>query len=278
MLHEKLQEVKKANYLDVWQAYHDLAVKTLFPWDQQYLQRMPQRREDGTVFLSVASYRDENCYNTLSWAYGNATNPTKLFVGLVQQNCQSNCRSGVLANLTMQDVPPDQDCHAHFCKHHPTLCPNIRALHINEDESLGPYAARFFASKLWGGEQWYMQIDAHMTFRADWDSISIRMLRAAPTEKPVLSHYPPDHSVDLVQRSHDAGSRLCGPAFAGSELENQIIRLEGAGKYDAVKLDVPRFAPFTAAGYFVAHSEFLKDVPFDPFLPWVSRVNTTVKR
>jgi hypothetical protein len=34
-------------------------------------------------------------------------------------------------------------------------------------------------------------------------------------------------------------------------------------------LDIPRFAPFTAAGYFVAHSDFLREVPFDPFLPWI---------
>jgi hypothetical protein len=39
--------------------------------------------------------------------------------------------------------------------------------------------------------------------------------------------------------------------------------------YDKVHLDVPRFAPFTAAGYFVAHSDFLREVPFDPFLPWI---------
>jgi hypothetical protein len=34
-------------------------------------------------------------------------------------------------------------------------------------------------------------------------------------------------------------------------------------------MDIPRFAPFVAAGYFVAHSDFLKEVPFDPFLPWI---------
>lgn len=39
--------------------------------------------------------------------------------------------------------------------------------------------------------------------------------------------------------------------------------------FDKTKLDTPRFAPFTAAGYFVAHSEFLRDIPFDPFLPWI---------
>ena len=88
------------------------------------------------------------------------------------------------------------------------------------------------------------------------------------------------------------GSRLCGPVFAGSDLETQIIRklanvaffnevaiilpmtshfsgLEGGGVWDEEILEYPAFAPFTAAGYFVAHSGFLKEVPFDPFLPWI---------
>jgi hypothetical protein len=40
-------------------------------------------------------------------------------------------------------------------------------------------------------------------------------------------------------------------------------------KYDKTQLRTPRFAPFVAAGYFVAHSDFLRQVPFDPFLPWI---------
>lgn len=39
--------------------------------------------------------------------------------------------------------------------------------------------------------------------------------------------------------------------------------------YDKLQLKTPRFAPFIAAGYFVAHSDFLREVPFDPFLPWI---------
>jgi len=45
--------------------------------------------------------------------------------------------------------------------------------------------------------------------------------------------------------------------------------LEGGGVWDDTQLEVPAFAPFTAAGYFVAHSDFLREVPFDPFLPWI---------
>lgn len=160
--------------------------------------------------------------------------------------------------LFLQDVEPDEDCHKVFCESEEgkDLCDkgHVRALHIDEPESLGPYAARYFASKLWYGEQWFMQIDAHMTFLQDWDAISVEMLNKAPSQKPVLSHYPPSHMADLASMAKSPASRLCGPVFATSDLENQIIRLEGASKYDSFKADSPRFAPFTAAGYFVAHS------------------------
>jgi Glycosyltransferase (GlcNAc) len=108
-----------------------------------------------------------------------------------------------------------------------------------------------------------------MTFLQDWDAISVDMLQKAPSDKPVLSHYPPSHLADLEKLSKHPASRLCGPVFAGSDLENQIVRLEGANDYDKVQLETPRFAPFTAAGYFVAYADFLREVPFDPFLPWI---------
>lgn len=99
-----------------------------------------------------------------------------------------------------------------------------------------------------------MQTDAHMTFAQDWDAISVEMLKKAPSKKPVLSHYPPGHTSNLDDMAGEPASRLCGPVFATSDLEAQIVRLEGASKYDKKYNDVPRFAPFTAAGYFVAHS------------------------
>jgi hypothetical protein len=302
-LHATLMQAKSATFEGIWTAYHDLTVKTLYPWDRDYLSRMPPRRDDGSIFLSVATYRDENCYNTVYNAYKKAQHPEKLFVGLVQQNCHAECKSGVLANLSMIPVEPDDDCRTLFCASDigKEICARgqVRVLNIDEPESLGPYAARYFASKLWYGEQWFMQIDAHMTFAIHWDATSVAMLNAAPSEKPVLSHYPPGHLQDLEQMYKRPGSRLCGPVFATSDLESQIIRtlcccidrglmacpcmlttlfscirthapgLEGGGIWDDKPLKIPAFAPFTAAGYFVAHSDFLREVPFDPFLPWI---------
>jgi len=114
-----------------------------------------------------------------------------------------------------------------------------------------------------------MQIDAHMFFLQDWDRISVKMLQAAPSNKPVISHYPPPEEYDFSTSHYRVAPRLCGPIYANSDLESQIIRLEGSFNYDTVKIDTPRFAPFVAAGYFVAHSDCLREVPYDPFFPWI---------
>lgn len=230
-LHEALGLVRKAHYEAIWQAYHDYTVKTLYVWDREYLSRMPPRRDDGSIFLSLASYRDENTINTIRWAYEKAKNPDKLFVGLVQQNCHKDCMSGILVGGKTEPVEPDEDVYKTFCEGEgKKYCDRgqVRVLNIDEPESLGPYAARYFASKLWFGEQWFMQTDAHMTFKQDWDAISVDMLKRCPSKKPVISHYPPSESTNLEKLANQPASRLCGPIFATSDLESQIIRLEGA--------------------------------------------------
>jgi len=142
-LHISFAGNKKATPEHVWQLYFDLAIKTLLPFDKHYAAHMPPRRDDDTIFLSLASYRDENCLPTLTGAYEKADNPAKLFVGLVQQNCLENCRSGVLESGGMEDVEPDDDCGKLFCEARPDLCSQVRVLRVNETEALGPYSGRY---------------------------------------------------------------------------------------------------------------------------------------
>ena len=275
-LHQKFAGQQRKEYDAIWKIYHDYALEVLYPWDREYLERMPPLRNDNSIFLSLASYRDENCMNTLKWAYEKAKNPRLLNVGLVQQNCEENCRSGKINDSEVTEpIDPDDDCHKIFCEspigREHCNAGRVRALHINESESLGPYAARYFGSKLWDGEEYYVQMDAHMTFMQDWDEITIKSLKMAPSEKPILSHYPPNHTADLEENKRKGlVNRLCGAYFADSGLEDQIIRLGGdSGDAFGPYSDIPRFAPFAGAGFFVASSAFLKEVPYDPFLPWI---------
>ena len=151
-LHDVLASHKRAPHEQIWQLYHDLTVKTLYVWDREYLSRKPPRREDGSRFLSLSTYSDENCFNTVQQAYEKAQNPDKLFIGLVQQNCHDDCRSGILEGGKTESVEPDQNCYQAYCEtpEGADKCANgqIRLIDIDEPESLGPYAARFFASKV----------------------------------------------------------------------------------------------------------------------------------
>ena len=40
----------------------------------------------------------------------------------------------------------------------------VRVMYVNESEALGPAMARYYASKLWAGETYFMQADAHLRF------------------------------------------------------------------------------------------------------------------
>ena len=144
----------------------------------------------------MASYRDENCLRTLEGAYERSGDGSKLNVGLTQQNCEEGCISGVLAGpKAFKEVAPDEDCYAGergasvpcdslslrssltpfvaaFCAGKwGEACQDgrVRVLKVKETEALGPYFARFLGSKLWSGEEYYMQIDSHMTFAENWD-------------------------------------------------------------------------------------------------------------
>ena len=268
-LHDELQKSENmASAKDMWKVYHNLTRKTLVPWDLDYLRRMPTPRQDDSIFLSLATYRDENCPNTLSWAYGNATYPDRLFVGLVQQNCYHDCQSGKQEHGGTIEIPPDDDCHEAFCDRHPERCSQIRVIKLQEIESLGPYGARFISSKLYDGEQWFMQLDAHMTFLQNWDDITLKSLHLAPSNKAIIAHYPPGHNMDLAKHwALRPAGRLCGPVF--SRPDGDMIRLEGLKKWDKLKIPIPRFAPFVGAGFLIGTALLLKEVPFDPYLPWI---------
>jgi len=112
-LHERFVAIAgpKVTAEQIWEAYVDVTEKKLAQYDRANKQRIPLPRSDDSIFVSVASYRDEYCPQTLVDMYEKAANPEKLFVGLVQQNCEANCKTGVLENGKVENAPPDIDCY-----------------------------------------------------------------------------------------------------------------------------------------------------------------------
>ncbi|CAB1121489.1 unnamed protein product [Ectocarpus sp. CCAP 1310/34] len=256
----------------VWDLYKAATDRWLLPMDRASEgQNLFDIRDDKSIFVSLASYRDENCPTTLKEMYSKADHPELLYIGLVQQNCVSECRTGVLEGGVVEDMKPDVNCYEEFCSTElgAQFCQsgNVRDFFVQEEEALGPAVARYMASKLWMGETYFMQIDAHSLFVPHWDTTLVNDIHNTPSyPMSVLSHYPPSVGANFEDKP---GYRICGAEFAKSSVEYDIIRLTAGLQQDKQIPVRPCPAPFIGAGFFFAHSSFLADVPFDPYVPWV---------
>ena len=113
---------------------------------------------------------------------------------------------------------------------------------------------------------YFQQIDSHLQFSPEWDSLFITDLKAARAyPKAILSTYPPGFGG--FKGGGSPGGRLCSCEFSHSDAEDSIIRINLGGGYQDFP-PRPTQIPFIAGGFFFARGEFLQDVPFDPFLAW----------
>jgi hypothetical protein len=151
---------------DIRASYFSLVSEHLVPLDMALKQNsFPEIRNDGSVFMSVAAFREHMLADTLKSAFRYASNPDKLFIGAVVQNCFGNetsyssksCKTGwqVVDKKhdirEMLDAPPDKNGIEDFCSDEEfnKYCEagQIRVLYVHETEALGPAVARYVAGE-----------------------------------------------------------------------------------------------------------------------------------
>ncbi len=280
---------------EVHERFVKLAQKYLAPFEATYRDKpIFPIRDDDSIFVSLASFRDHLLGDTLKGAFDQAKFPDKLYIGAIVQNCLGlnpyegepgvQCRTGAQVvgrdkhghDFTkVSDAPPDRNGIEEFCTsdNYKQYCENgqIRVFYLHEAESLGPAMARYYASKLWGGESYFMQVDAHLEFYKHWDELYTNELKSTNSfPSAVLSSYPPGFQAEnggILEGQPSLGTRLCSCTFSESDVESQIIRINTGVGYNGDE-DHPTQIPFIAAGFFFTTAEFLADVPFDPYMPW----------
>jgi [Skp1-protein]-hydroxyproline N-acetylglucosaminyltransferase len=268
--------------------YFALLDEILHPFEVAYRNKsIFPTREDQSIFISLASYRDHLLGETLRQAFQFAAYPDKLYIGAVVQNCfgldNVTCKTGVEVQgkdangnwiTKISNKPPDVNGIEEFCTDpmYVKYCNSgqIRVIYVNETESNGPTQARYFASKLWGGETYFMQADAHLRFVPEWDRLyHEEILLAKSYPKAILSTYPPGFNVqDPPYEGGTVCPRLCECEF--SEPDDGMIRINtGHDCRKEGEQHVPTQVAYIAAGFFFTRSEWLTDVPFDPYLPFI---------
>ena len=196
----------------------------------------------NTIFISVASYRDNQCPLTLKDLFKKAQNPHNVYVGICQQNHIKDIDCSIQKYCSVNKICTDNQ---------------IRIMRLDYKEAKGPTFARYHCSKLYENEEYFMQIDSHTRFTENWDTKLINMLKQCDSNKPILTYYP------LNYDSKDTGIPIiCESKFADNEIPTYQSYIYNA----PIK---PKLTPFVAAGFFFCNGSFLKEVPYDPNLPYL---------
>ncbi len=202
------------------------------------------------IFVQIVSYRDSECHWSIKDMFEKAAHPERVFVGLCWQ----------------YDPEEDQDC---FPIDYPRP-KQVRRVDFHIRDALGAGWARNQAQALYQGEEYILQIQAHIRFEPGWDDTLIDMLGRCPSGKPVLSAYlppymPPDVTPEERQLFQTNPLRIRIRRM-GPPPDPQILHLTGipvpagderAGLYQS---------PFWIGNFMFCRPELLDEVPNDPYI------------
>ena len=195
---------------------------------------------DETIFVSIPSYRDKDCKDTLKQLYESAKNPELVYVGVLTQN-KDDSESCIVKNK---------------------FTDNIRHLNIDYKEAKGPlYARIMIINKLFKNEKYFLLIDAHTNFVNNWDEKfkkQIKFLEKKGVKKPILSAYPNRDDEFTNKENEIHNTHICKVLQGNDYPTVQQALQKPTGKFYKSFL--------IGANCFFTYGSFFKKVKFDPEL------------
>jgi [Skp1-protein]-hydroxyproline N-acetylglucosaminyltransferase len=215
-----------------------------------------------TIFVAIASYRDFQCRQTVESIFTRATHPERIRVAVVDQIDKD------------ADVPcskPEDSCES---DPNQVLCKYKKQIDFYTMEAqfaMGPVFARHLGNRMYRGEYFAIQCDAHVDFVLDWDSSIIKQWKSANNEMSVLTAYLSDVHGSIDAEGHLL--RMTRPIMCNSDFEDQGLKRhlrhgqqpEGPSGIHGE----PTLEPYWAAGFSFSRGHFIVNVPYDQHLPWV---------
>lgn len=209
-----------------------------------------------TIFVSIASFRDEQLERTVRTCLANAKNPENIKIGICWQYDESE-------NLNMFDGDSRIQTHKVYWK---------------DAEGSVCWARKLIQEKFFRDEDFYMQVDSHTIFAVNWDELLINMYHQLPTRKGIISVGPPyyyDMSAPaaLPPRPEDiTESRSDGLLYDCVVQKQKIDDINPGTSYftygflPAENLNKPIPARHISAAIVFAPGDWVREVPYDPNL------------
>jgi hypothetical protein len=197
------------------------------------------------IFVSIASYKDNQLYKTIESLYNNAKNPGEI-------------RCVVLNQTNFEELVD-----------HKIFFPDWRVEVYSVDGRLakGVCWARHKIQSFIENEKYYLQIDSHMRFEKDWDEKFKYYLNDCNSLKPVLTFYPAafnpedESRVNSIIKNEIRGLNRLACSSLGISMDKNLCNLHNGD-------NKPVLGTTTAAGFLFAPIEYAKEVPYDPNLFW----------
>lgn len=195
------------------------------------------------IFVSIASFRDVKCIDTLKNIYYNSDNPDNIYCGIFTQIDNNNKK--------------EQCYDPHF-----QYNSNIRRMLIDFSNAKGSLWARIRIIKnLYQNEKYFLMIDAHTKFAKGWDTELknyIKFLKNNGVKKPIISNYPhPDKQIN-TDKILNKSLLLC-KINTGSAYPNVIQSVYKSPGYFYRGY-------FIAAGFLFTENSYINDIDIDKLL------------
>ncbi|PIJ49604.1 glycosyltransferase [Erwinia sp. OLTSP20] len=211
-------------------------------------------RQEKTIFISIASYRDSELLPTLRDMVSQAKYPERLNIAICLQsdlNTQIFINEGM--KLVESTISGSYPCFNFIWRN-----TTVRVINIHYLSSQGACWARHLLDRCYDQQDYFLQIDSHCRFIPEWDSEMITMLESLRQESqwPVLSSYPAAYTPGEPETRRDFVSRLIFNGFT----DDGIVSLTSK----PFIADTPQRCGYLAAGFIFADGHFITRVPNDP--------------
>lgn len=160
--------------------------------------------DTSVIFVSIASYRDTQIFDTLKSLYEEVSDPNKV---------------RVIVHL--------QDTNSQYTKILELDYPNLEVIFTPFNKAKGVVWARNRIKDKYNGEDYFLTVDSHSRFKQNWDLILINQLNSIEEDKVVLSTYPnhfdvPDPEKKYLNLPYNAPLIIDRFINPDSDLDNRL--------------------------------------------------------
>lgn len=218
--------------------------------------------EKRTIYVGIASYRDFQCRLTVESIFGRARFPERIRVGVVDQIVPGE---DVACNEPVQ--PCDKNPEQALCKYKD----RVDVFQMEAELSIGPVFARHIGYRLYRGEYYATQSDAHVTYTLGWDVDIIEQLEVTKNDMAVLTTYLTDIQGSLDPQGHSLRRTrpiMCNTVYEGGPQGMHLRHASQPERMPSVH-GTPQLQPWWAAGYSFSRGHFIVNVPYDPYQPMI---------